>query len=663
MQVLGSLAVIFLLAMNSRAEAQQQEGKKEGSTGAYPTVNLEPVVVTATRDETVLSQVTKSISVVTAEEMEEFQQQYLPELIDNTPGVFTRRQGGPGQWTSISIRGAGDQHVQYQYNGLPLRDAADTQSTMQYFIEDLYGGSNLSQVEILRGSNSVLYGSQAMGGVINIVPEKWGKGFGAELRNEVGAHNTFIENGRISYGGKSFFIDINPLYVHTDGEKNGGPYDYSYENRGFTGGAGVRFGEDMALEFSSLYSDSALALSRVFPSLDARGNLIKNIADNDNHRESLLSQYGTAFTHKVSSLWDYAIKGSYGETERHYFWSAVPENQSHYDGDTSDIEMQQNLHLSDWFKLTLGSDYEKAGYRGQEPLSPNAGNYMPVIFNHDWDVWDLFAQGQFAFWDDSLLFNIGGRHNHHEAFDSKSVGEFSAAYIIKPWKTKFHGHVGTGYRTPSLYEIYGGYLFGGNLITIGNPNLKPEESVSYDLGVEQRLMGDKLTLGLTWFRIDFEDLIIYDSTINLYKNATEAVTDGFETYLTLTPCKWFKFNTAYTYVDSEYRDNLTGNWLQREYLPQNKISASATFIPLERLNATLRLVWQDEKIVPLSDPNFLTVRWEEPSVVTVDASVSYRFTKHVEAWVRAENLLDKEYSEGGYAMPGTWVYTGVKLTF
>ncbi|MEW6664649.1 MAG: TonB-dependent receptor [Thermodesulfobacteriota bacterium] len=634
----------------------QEAGKKE-------TPALEPVVVTATRTETPVSQLTKSLSVVSAGEMEEAQQQFLPELIDNTPGVFMRRLGGPGSLTSISIRGAGAQHVQYQYNGIPLKDAADTKSAIHYFIEDLYGGSNLGQIEVLRGSNSVLYGSQAMGGVINMVPDKWIKGFGAEIRNEVGAHNTFTENGRLSYGGESFYVDINPMYVRTDGETNGGPFDYYYENRGFTGGAGVKFAEDMTLEFTSLYYDSDVALSQISPSLDAKGNLVKNMAGKDQHREGLLSQYGMVFTHQVSSLWDYTVKGAYGETERHYFWSAVPGNQSNYDGYTTYLETQHNVYFTDWLTLSLGADYDKADYHGQEPRNPNASNYTPVFYDHDWAAWDFFGQGQFRFLDDSLLFDLGGRHNNHEVFDSKTVGEFSAAYIVKPWGTKFHGHVGTGYRTPSLYEVFGGYLSRGNLITIGNSNLKPEESVSYDLGVEQRFMDEKLTLGFTWFRIDFDDLIIYDTAIKKYKNATEAATEGFESYLDLKPCKWFKLGAAYTYADSEYKDNVTGNWLQKEYLPQNKISASATFIPVEGLNATLRLVWQDEKIVPLYDPTFRAVRWEEPSVVTVDASVSYRFLKHYEVWLRAENLLDKEYSEGGFTMPGTWVYAGLKLTF
>ncbi len=664
-RMFGAVGFFCLMGMPLWAVAQLDAGSagrspKEDTGGI---AELETVVVTGTRIETPMSQATKSISVVSSEERRDLQEQYLPELIDNKPGVFLSRTGGPGQLTSLSIRGAGNQHVQYQYNGLPLRDAADTQSALHYFIGDLYGGTNIAQVEVLRGANSTLYGSQAMAGVINIVPEKWKRGFGAELRNEAGGHNTFVENGRLSYGGERFYADINPLYVHTDGEKNGGPYDYFYENRGFTGGAGVRLGEGMALEFSSLHFDSDLALSRVSPSLDAKGNLIKNIAGKDNHREGLLSQYGGAFTHKATPTWDYAVRAAYGETERHYFWSAAPGNQSNYDGDTIYLETQHDVHLTDWLTLTLGADYDKADYHGQEPRNPNAGNYAPVFYEHDWYAWDIFSQGRFSFLDDSLLFTLGGRQTNHEVFDSKTVGEFSAAYIMKSWGTKFHGHVGTGYRTPSLYEVYGGYLSTGNLITIGNPNLEPEESMSLDLGVEQRFMGDKLVLGFTWFRIDFDDLIIYDTTINRYRNAAEAATGGFEAQLDLTPCKWFKLNASYTYADSEYRNAPGAVWLRRENQPRNKAALTGRFYPVDRLTASLRLARQDEKIVPLYDPNFRVVRWEEPSVITLDGALSYRIAGHVEIWLRGENLLDKEYSEGGFTMPGRGLYAGLKLMF
>jgi vitamin B12 transporter len=645
------------------AEAAKTDASATVAEGAAEAGAFEGIVVTADRIEMPVSAVTKSISVVTAEERDELQEYYLPELIDNEPGVFFRRNGGPGQFSNISIRGAGPQHTQYQYNGMPLRDAADTQSTLQYFIEDLYSGSNLKQVEILKGTQSTLYGSQAMGGVINIIPEKWKEGFGGEVRSEFGEHNTFIENGRVYYGQEKFYLDFNPIYVTTDGERNGGDHDYYYENLGFTAGAGVQLGYGMALEFSSIYSDSDLALSKVSPSLDANGKLIKNTADPDKHRESALAQYGLGFTHEVSSLWDYSLKGAYSETERHYFWNDVDGNQSNYDGSTNYIEMQHNIHATDWLTLVVGADYEQSDYDGREPRNPNAGNYTPVHYEHDWSVYDLFSEARLKFLDESLLLSVGGRYNDHEKFDSQVVGEASAAYIIKQSGTKIHGHLGSGYRTPSLYEIYGGYLSRGNLITIGNPDLEPEESYGYEFGIDQTLLDKKLAMGFTWFHTNFDNLIIYDNLTSKYMNANDATAEGIETYVDYTPVKWLKLRTAYTYTDSKYEDSKTGDWLRKELLPRNEVSGTATFYPYEGLTAAVRVAWQDEKIVSLYDPSYNSVRWEEPDAVTVDTAITYKFLKHYEVWLRVENLFDEDYSEGGYTMPGRWVYGGLKLSF
>lgn len=626
-------------------------------------IKLEKVVVTATRTETPLSEVAKSISVIDRDDMERAQDYFMPELIDNVPGVFLSRHGGPGQFSNISIRGAGTQHTQFQYNGMPLRDAADTQSTLQYFIEDMYAGSNLDRIEVLRGANSTLYGSQAMGGVINIIPEKWKKGFKFEWRNEVGEHSTFKENGRIAYGRDNYYIDLNSSYITTDGEKNGGKYDYYYDNLGFTTGAGVKLGQGITLEFSGTFYDADLASSGVRPSLDTNNKLVKNQADKDKHRESKLYQLGLILNHKISSLWDYAIKGSYGETERHYFWSDISGDQSNYDGDTTYLEMQHNVYPTDWLTLTMGLDYDKSVYNGREPLNPYAGDYTTVNYDYDWGVWDAFGQLQFTLLDESFFFNIGGRYNNHEEFDSKAVWETSAAYIFKEFDTKIHAHVGTGYRTPSLYEIYGGYLYNGTLITIGNPELKPEESISYEVGVDQYLMEKKMRLGLTFFQIDFDDRVIYDGFANKYNNATEAKTDGFEAYLDLKPCDYFKLGIAYTHADSEYKDYITGEWTQKEYLPKNKVNVTVSVYPIEKLTAICRVTWQDEKIVPLYDPSWNKVRWEEDNVVTVDLAASYKIFKFLDVWVRAENLFDEDYSESGYTMPGRWLYAGTKVTF
>ncbi len=657
-----------LLAQLS-AEPQTQESAQEPSTesGRRQTseapAEIEPMVVTATRSETPQSQLTKSVSVVTAKDRDVQQQYFLPELLDNEPGVYLRRLGGVGQWSNLSIRGAGSQHVQYQYNGFPLRDAADTQTTIQYFIEDLYSGSNLKQVEILKGTQSTLYGSQAMGGVINIIPDKWKRGTGAEIRSEFGEYNTFLENGRFYHGQEQFYLDFNPIYITSDGQKNGGEHGFYYDNFGFTAGAGYRLSPDITLEFSSIYSSTDLALSKSSPGLDANGEVTPSLADPDKHREGLLAQYGLTMKHDVSPCWSYSLKGAYTETQRHYFWSTLGGDQSNYDGSTAYFETQHNIKITDWLGLLVGLDYELSYYDGREPSNPNANDYSPVSFKEKWASWDAFSLAGFKLLDESLFINLGGRLNDHEKFDPKVVGEVSMAYLYKPSGTKIHGQIGTGYRTPGLYEIYGGYLWNGNLITIGNPDLEPEESVGYELGVEQAILGEILKVGLTWFHTDFDNLILYDGFANRYANASKATAQGFETSLTVRPWPWLKLDAAYTYTDSEYINKDDDRWTRREYLPRNKVTGLLTLKLPYDITASFRTLWQDEKIVPLYDPAFNRVRWEEPSVVTFDAALSYTFLKKYQAYVRVENLADEDYTEGAYIAPGRSVFGGVKLTF
>ena len=665
-----SLFILLTLSMPGASSAQDAPPGNKSSSPVSPesndaaeTATLDPMVVTGTRVETPASQTTKSVSVVTAKDRDEQQQFYLPELIADEPGVFLNRAGGLGQLSNISIRGAGPQYTQYLYNGFPLRDAADTQSTLQYFIEDLYGGSSLKQIEILKGTQSTLYGSQAMGGVVNFIPDKWMQGMQGEIRSEFGEHGTFIENGRAYYGEDKFYIDVSPLYVRTDGAKNGGQYGYWYNNFGLNAGAGFRLSPNTTVEFSSIYADTDLALSKTTPSLNASGNLIKNTADPDAHREGLMAQYGLTLNQEVSGVWDFSVKGAYTETQRHYFWSSVSGNQSNYDGSTGYLETQHNLKITDWLTFTAGLDFEPANYDGQEPRNTAKGDYSPVFYRENWYSYDIFSQAHMKFLDESLFLNLGGRFTDHEVFDSKVVEEASVAYIFKDWGTKLHSQIGTGYRTPSLYEIYGGYLYNGNIVTIGNPNLKPEESVGYEFGIEQKVFTEKVKVGLTWFHTDFDNQIIYDGVNNKYMNANKGKTEGIEASAKIQPWKWMNFSLAYTHAEPEYCNNNNGKWTRREYLPQDKIAGTMTFFMPHDVTGSIKTTWNGERIVPLYDVNYNSVRWEEPASVTVDAALSWKVTKHYEVFMKLDNIFNEIYTESAYVMPGRTLSGGFKLTF
>jgi vitamin B12 transporter len=669
--MLSCLCVLFCafadktVAGDREGEAISKEIKKEAKVEKETTkFKLPEMVVTATRTETSQEETTKSVSVITAQDMKEQQETFLPELMGEEPGVYFRQLGGLGQWSSITIRGASDRNTLFQYNGLPLRDAADTQNTLNYFIEDIFGTSSLDRIEILKGTNSTLHGSQAMGGVINIVPKKWQKGFSAELRNEVGPNNTYIGGSRVSYGQDRFYFDVNPMYLTTDGEKYGGNEGFYYRNKGLTAGAGIKPLGNASLEFSALVFDSKLALGNTPIFNTATGKPNKQQADPNQYREGLLYQLGLSWNHEVTSLWDYSVRGSYGETERHYFHlnSTNPNDQSNYDGHTTYLDMQHNLHPFDWLTFNVGADYGKDVFIGQEPSSPFTGDFSPVRFTEAWTTWDLFAQTQLAFLDRSLLFTAGGRYNAPQAFGHKTVWEVSGAYIIKSTHTKLHAHLGTGYRTPSLYETYGGYVWGGKLVSIGNKDLVPEESIGYEFGVDQSFLNDKVKVGATYFNTRFRHWIGFDSLAFQYKNANRTELSGVESYVNIRPFSWVKVKLAYTYTDTR-AEEADGDWTRGSYQPHNKLNIVTTFYPTDKLTLACNVAYLDSKIVPLNDAAWNQVQWKEPSKWVADLSGTYKVSRFLDLFMRVKNLLNKNYTESGYQMPGRSIYGGVKLSY
>jgi len=659
------LILCLVFPFHSPAEEQiaGDDAKKKESKKEPDKFDLTDIVVTATRTATPLEETTKSVAVVNAKKMEEQQQYFLPELLNNEPGVFLRPTGGIGQFSPISIRGASDRHTVFQYNGMPLRDAADPQSSFSYLTEDLFGTSNLDRIEVLKGTNSTLYGSQAMGGVINIIPRKWQKGLAGEVRSEYGSNNTFIENARIAYGQEKYYIDVNPMYVKTDGEKYGGNEGYYYENKGLTLGAGVKPFKNTSLEFSALAYDTDMALGDS-ASLDASGNPKVQQADPNKHRESQLYQLSLMWNQEISSLWDYSIKGSYTSAERHYFHLNTTDarDQSNYDGETTYLEMQHNLHPKDWLTITFGAEYDNAVLKEDDPSSPFTGNYTMVHQEHEWTTYDLFAQIQLALLDRSLFLTTGARYNNPEAFDDKIVWEASGAYILKATNTKFHAHVGTGYRTPSLYETYGGYVWAGSLVGIGNPDLKPEESTGYEFGIDQSFAGGKVTIGTTYFHTKFKNWIGFDSLTYKYANGREKKLSGVESYIRTKPFNWLKLDLAYTYTDTRSQED-NGNWVRGTYQPYNKFNLVTTITPIDKLTIVCDVGYLDKKIIPLNDPSWNQVQWEEKSRWLVDMAASYKLLKFMDLFVRAKNLFDENYTESGHYMPERTVYGGVKFYF
>ncbi|MCP4346354.1 MAG: TonB-dependent receptor [Desulfobacterales bacterium] len=608
---------------------------------------LDTTIITASRTGTTLGKSTRSIGLVTRQDMMESQNYYVPEMAENVPGVTFIRNGGPGQIGLITIRGVSDDYTQMQYNSIPLKDPSDFDGGLYYTFTNFYASLNIENIEVLKGTNSTLYGSQAVGGVINIASEKWINGFKYEDRMELGEYSTFIKQNRAAYGNRDYYVDISTHLIDTDGDDNGGENDFYYKNRGFFANFGRRFGNDISLEFHSIYYDTEVP-GTSSTGLDEDAEPVPTYAAKTKYRDNRLLQTALVLNHNVSPLWDYIVRAAYTESESNRTYSNisyVTENS----GESTYFEIQNNFYLSEWLMLVVGGSYEK-----------NEKTRMILSFgkieetNYDLKNKDIFGLAKTVFFNDTLFIDAGIRYSDPDIFDSQESWEISGAYVFNRTGTKFHGHVGTGFVMPSLTDAY-------NNSGEFNSQLGPEKALSYDIGIEQYIMKNKIRFGANWFNVRFDDLI----GINNFQleNVDEARSEGIEGFLSMMPCKYFRLSAAYTYTKAE-KKNRDGEWVndRSKTLPKNKINVTASFYPMDRLTANFGFVWMDEiELENLSGSD--GVVYVEDNPVIVDMALTYKMFDNIDIWFRVENLFDEDYTSMAYTMPGRWIYGGLKLSF
>lgn len=604
---------------------------------------LETTVVTASRTGTTLGKSTRSIALITREDMESAQNYHIPKMADRVAGIFTRPSGGMGQLTHIMIRGISDDYTQMQYNGIPLKDPSDIYGSLYYSYTNFYSGLNLDNIEILKGVNSTLYGSQAVGGVVNIAPERWTDGFFYESRSEFGEHNTLIKHEHLSYGDDDFYTNISAHLIDTNGDNNGGEDDFYYENKGFFANTGKKIGKDISLEFHAIHYDAKAPMTSV-SQIGENGEIIPNTASQLWKREYRMNQAAVLFSHYLSPKWDYIFKVAYTESILFSDYSISDPggygdvtNNGKNSGETYFVELQNNFYPTAWLSLVAGIDYEHNRKHGESLYSTD-----DYVMDHEnkfkSDVWDLFVLCKTNFFDETLMLDAGFRYSDHQTFDPELSWEISGVYIFESTDTRIRGHVGTGYRLPSLSEM--------SLSATGH---EPETAMSYDLGIEQFFMKKKIKLGATWFRIEIDDKI--------FSSYTDTKNDGVEGFFSLQPWRWFKFGASFTYLENKGKTE-DGEWEKDtyQYLPDTKINCYATFYPISGITANVSVLWMDEVDVGW-------VQWPEDDPVIVNAALTYRLSDNTELWIRAENLFDEEYTRNLYTMPGQWMYAGVKFAF
>lgn len=620
-------------------------GAEEKST------RLEEVVVTANRLETATAEVGSSITVITAKEIEQRQQTFLLDVLRSVPSIDVVQSGGPGGTTALFMRGANSAHTLVLLDGIELNDPSSPSGAFDFANLPT---DNIERVEILRGPQSTLYGSRAMGGVINIITKR-GKGDPTGFFSaQGGSFRTTTEKAGISGG--------------TD------RYNYSlglsrFDSDGFSA-AGKKYGNT---ENDGNHNTSIKSLLGITPTsnltIDFIVNYLKNRTDLDNsggvggddpnyvQKNEQLSLRSQADLTLFDNRWQQRLGVSLNKLNREVtngIDAAHPSDLSlgTFDGRGVTVDWQHTLHLHESNSLTLGIESKEETAKSDYYSESAWGPYSNPSEEHTARTTGYYLQDQLRLWD-AWFTTLGVRLDDHSNFGTKATYRFTSAYSIKQTNTTVKGSYGTAFKAPSLDQLYApGY---------GDKNLNPERSTGWDLGIEQSLPGRNITMGATYFHNDFDDLIIYNSTLNKLGNIARATTRGVELTASVRPVDELSLRASYTYTMT--KDKETGLELLRR--AKNKVNVDGNYRFQKNANLTLGIIYVGSRFDTVFDPNtFAATRVKMSRYLLANLAASYDVSKNLQVFGRVDNLFDKNYEEiTGYGTAGISAFGGIKVSF
>lgn len=617
--LLASLVLITNVGAPDSAVAQ----RSQADTAYY---ELPLTLVTATRSEERIDRVASSVTVLTREELDQAQIRTVEEALRSVPGLDIVRSGSAGKASSAFLRGANSTHTLVLVDGVQVNSPTNGGFDFSSLTTD-----NIERIEVVRGPQSALYGSNAVGGVINILTREgqgkpeWG------LYSEGGRYGTLKGAGTASGAFKWLGYSAAVSRTKTEGLfKNDDYANTTLSSRlAVTPVASVRVG---------LMAQGAL------DELGVPGQ--RTISYNPSARQknrNLLLAY--RLDHRVSRFWDYQLRLSRATQQLNY---DDPANQfiSKIRTVANALDWQSNLMAGPLYRLTFG--YEWRGLSGKTDSASPFGN---TNINRRITQQAAYIQ-EYLDISDKVQITAGLRFDHHSTFGWHRSVRLTAGATL-PTATRFKGSFGTGYRAPSLDELY--------YPDFGNPNLKPERSRTYDVGVEQPLAGRRAVIGVTWFETRFRDLIGFDQNF-VPANLVRAKTKGLEATGTFRPDTRLTFGASYTYLLT--KDETTGERLRRR--PKHHTNLSVDALPTRSVRVSTRFAVIGQRFddsfdfsLPLVDRRRLYDGYAK-----LDLAVSWAVLPHLTLNWRVENALNRNYAEAaGYPSPKINVISGLQASF
>ena len=592
---------------------------EEIAADAAASQELLPYVVVATRTPLELERVSPSVSYVSAAEMEFWQDRRVVDALERETGVILRSNGAPGSATSLFLRGTESDHTGFFLDGRRLNPS----TSGQYDLESL-SLNNLSSVQLQKGASSVNYGSNGIGGVVDLrTAETYGyTDEGATLEGELGSNNYYRAGGSAFVARDNWGLNIGASTLTTKNERDN---DY-FENTSVTGRFDYEIVDDLTFEVLANYSDSEKGIA---------GSLSSPSPNDVGETENWLISPGIKYTTDEVTVHAFYSRGEFENDATATSFPSISNIE------TDEVSLQIDYSVTEQALLTLGGLYRNDELRRKSSFSQ---------FNERLEQAGGFAQ---LLYEVSEAFEVraGLRFDDYSDYDEAWTGNIEAIYRFDEENLSVFAKLSESYAPPTALNL----AFDSDQNPNGSPAntpLQPEESVSYELGLRQSLFEDQLEWSLVLFRNEIDELVQslppYSDTYNVGKARTE----GVELSVDYAATSKVNLGLGYTYLTAENEE--TEQRLVRRARHTLQLSADYFITDYLSLGAIGTGYFDSEEVGNVD---------HEDSFV-VDLVANWDVNDRWSIFARAENVLDEEYeSVAGYPSLGRAGYIGARVNF
>ena len=604
------------------------------------------IIVSASRIPLPAQEVGSAVTVITAEDIERKQVRIVSDLLREVPGVAVNRSGAVGGFTQVRIRGAEANQTLVIIDGMEVNDPS---GGSEFDFGNLLA-ADIERIEILRGPQSALYGSDAIGGVINIVTRKGRGPVAGRLSLEGGSFGTGQASAGVRGGGDRYHFSLGATGYTTDGvsiapESEGNSEEDGHRNQSYNAKLGVTPLENFEIE---LFGRFVKSTTDTDPQPAVAG-IVRTVDGDEETRTAqrtgrVLVKYGL-----FDGAWEHMLGAGFNEEIADSFTNNAVTFEA--DGEKARYDYLTNFFFETPSVAEAAHSLIFLAEREDESQVTRS-----TFGGSDLDITNYGYAGEYraGLWD-RLFLSGGVRRDDNDIFKDATTFRTTAAYLHNKTGTRLHGSYGTGVKNPTLSELFG---FGPNFVP--NSNLSPEKSKGWDIGVEQRFLGDVLSADVTYFNNQITDLIQGAGNTAVNLDGVSKI-HGVEVAATASIAEGLTFSGQYTFTDGE---DANGTELVR----RAKHLASAN-LAYEFLDGRAKLDLGIDYNGKQKDTQFSNFFADRASVtlddfVLVNLAASHDLIEGVVLFGRVENFLDEDYQEIlGFSSSGIGAFVGLRKTF